>query len=256
MSKLFENQLETKLNLSLFISVLPLLQEYVKLFQTGSPSIHLMYDKQITLLKNFIVCFVKPEVITAIGNSPKKIKQLHVDEPQNHLQKKKCIFIGDLAKKLISLAPKSSLNVVKVFYKNTLKAYISCAKVLQSKMPITNRFLKAASALDPRLRGHSYSLELMKELLDQIKNVIGSDEREQYDLEVRRYHIDSLRRPNDGEAVDAWWLEIQKYKKYPLLSKMALALLTCFHGPKVESSFSIMNNILTPESSNMKHFDI
>lgn len=30
---------------------------------------------------------------------------------------------------------------------------------------------------------------------------------------------------------------------------MALSLLTCFHGPKVESSFSLMNNILTPENS-------
>ena len=32
--------------------------------------------------------------------------------------------------------------------------------------------------------------------------------------------------------------------KYPLLSKMSLALLTIFHGPRVESSFSVMGDVM------------
>ncbi|GBM46664.1 hypothetical protein AVEN_261045-1 [Araneus ventricosus] len=32
---------------------------------------------------------------------------------------------------------------------------------------------------------------------------------------------------------------------------MACALLTCFHGPKVESSFSIMNSVITPGSNRL-----
>lgn len=80
------------------------------------------------------------------------------------------------------------------------------------------------------------------------KNIIHCDEREQHNLEVQKYHVDSLRQQNDREGADAWWIEINGSNKYPLLSKMALALLTCFHGPKVESSFSAMNNI-TSESS-------
>lgn len=197
-----------------------------------------------------MACFIKPEVLMALKNSPKKIKQLQVDYTKNHLSKK-CIFIGELAKKLISIAPKSSVTIVEDFYKTTLNAYVSCAKVLQSKMPITNRFLKAVSTIDPALRQHSYSLQLMKELPGHVQNVITTDEREPYELEVQRYHIDSIRRPNENEDIDAWWIDIQRSQKYPLLSKMALSLLTCFHGPKVESRFSLMNNILTPESSTM-----
>lgn len=33
---------------------------------------------------------------------------------------------------------------------------------------------------------------------------------------------------------------------------MAVAVLSCFHGPQVESSFSLMGEILDPKSSRMK----
>ncbi|GBM59207.1 hypothetical protein AVEN_198752-1, partial [Araneus ventricosus] len=50
------------------------------------------------------------------------------------------------------------------------------------------------------------------------------------------------------ESVDLWWRDVENTSKYPLLSRMTFALLTCFHEPKVESSFSIMNNVITPGS--------
>lgn len=40
----------------------------------------------------------------------------------------------------------------------------------------------------------------------------------------------------DGETpdrIDEWWSQIAKTRKYPALSKMALALCTIFHGPQV-----------------------
>ena len=41
---------------------------------------------------------------------------------------------------------------------------------------------------------------------------------------------------------DTWWSKLKD--KYPLLSKMSLALLTIFHGPRVGSSFSIMGDVM------------
>lgn len=159
--------------------------------------------------------------------------------------------MGEMAKNFIKVAPKSCLDDIKTFQKNTLKAYVACAKVLQQKMPITNQFLKAVSSIDPWCRQHSRSLELMKQLPEYVKNVIFSEEKEQYNLEIHRYQVDHSLPPPKKDDVSSWWIEIDNSQKYPLLSRMALALLTCFHGPKVESSFSAMNNIITPGSSRM-----
>lgn len=41
-------------------------------------------------------------------------------------------------------------------------------------------------------------------------------------------------------------------KKYPCLSKMVRALLPCFHGTPVESSFNIMNDIIDDKSGRIK----
>ena len=54
------------------------------------------------------------------------------------------------------------------------------------------------------------------------------------------------------QRIDNWWFKLSKTDKYAFLCNASLALLTCFHGPKVESSFSEMNDLLDPQSSRMK----
>ena len=49
---------------------------------------------------------------------------------------------------------------------------------------------------------------------------------------------------------DTWWFKLKD--KYLLLSKMSLALLTIFHGPRVESSFSVMGDVMDKKSGRMK----
>ena len=44
---------------------------------------------------------------------------------------------------------------------------------------------------------------------------------------------------------------IETIERYPNLSKVALAMLSIFHGPRVESSFSMMGNILDEKSGRM-----
>lgn len=46
-NKLVLVSLQTKLNLHLFVSVLPLLQEYVKVFQSNAPLVRKLHDKQL-----------------------------------------------------------------------------------------------------------------------------------------------------------------------------------------------------------------
>lgn len=41
---------------------------------------------------------------------------------------------------------------------------------------------------------------------------------------------------------DIWWAQLKD--KYPLLSKISLGVLTIFHGPRVESRFSVMGDVM------------
>ena len=44
--------------------------------------------------------------------------------------------------------------------------------------------------------------------------------------------------------MDQWWIAVEATGRYSNLPKMALAVLTCFHGPLVESSFNIMGDLM------------
>ncbi|GBO00885.1 hypothetical protein AVEN_93024-1 [Araneus ventricosus] len=117
-------------------------------------------------------------------------------------------------------------------------------------MPFANPFLKAVSSLDPCNRKTSVALELMKEPPLYASNVVQDSEKEACDLEIHNFQNDIFCDIVE-ESVDLWWRDVENTSKYPLLSRVAFALLTCFHEPKVESSFSIMNNVIPPGSNRL-----
>ncbi|GBM72669.1 hypothetical protein AVEN_213170-1 [Araneus ventricosus] len=69
--------------------------------------------------------------------------------------------------------------------------------------------------------------------------------------EVHKYHAASLWQPQQNEPVDNWWMEVKNSRQFPLLSNMVCAMLTCFHGPKVESHFNVMNSAITSETNKL-----
>ena len=249
--KLFHTQRQTKILLGFYISALPMLQAYVKFFESSTPQIHKLYPKQKELLVTFLGCFIKPEVLQKLKNSSKKLKCLNVNDSANHLSPH-LMFIGETAKQNILQAPKSQMQVIKNFRKCATEAYVNGAKTLQMKMPLCNPFLIAVSAIDPLKRNKSCSLIWLKSLPDLVTNVLEKDEKEIYEKEVHAYVNDpTLRELKEEEPVEEWWRYVEASGRYKFLCKIVFSLLTCFHGPKVESSFSIMNNLITPGTSNL-----
>lgn len=57
--------------MGIFLAILPMLKEYILMFQASSPHIHMLYEKQWSQLKNFLSCFVKSEVLQSIVRSSK-----------------------------------------------------------------------------------------------------------------------------------------------------------------------------------------
>ncbi|CAC5387834.1 unnamed protein product [Mytilus coruscus] len=113
--------------------------------------------------------------------------------------------------------------------------------------------LSKTLAKDKNCRGHSTAQKYLLRLPSLVTNILaGDEEKEHYELQVRRYQTDDsiLLLPDDCR-IDHWWANEKHAKVYPLLVKMVQAILTCFHGPQVESSFSVMNDIIDGKSNRM-----
>ena len=82
-----------------------------------------------------------------------------------------------------------------------------------------------------------------------------NEEEEKYEVEVRKLMCDNtLPSNNDEKGEDIpivdWWAAL--VKKYPLTHRMVMSVLSIFHGPKVESSFSIMCDVIDKKANKMK----
>ena len=245
---LFVERKYTRLILHFYSSVLPLLKKYVLIFQIREPLLHRLRDEQLLLMKDFMGCFVKPELLLNV--SGKKICKIDL-EADASLLKKKDMFIGPQAQRLLKECRRSNSKATS-FLDHVKDAYVATGIYLQKKMPVNNILLKHLSALDPAVRGHSPAMQYMKALPDLAPNVLDDEDLQTYALDVQRFHIDgSLPIASTDTRLDSWWAQVFDTGKFPALSKMVSALLSCFHGPQIEGSFSIMGNVITTQTACM-----
>lgn len=97
---LFEDK-KTLLELHFYSAVLPMLKQYVLLFQSKDPKIHKLHDEQERLIREFLSCFIKPEdlIDNKGGNlSGPKIKLLNLTSTEAHLA---APFVGSEASSIL-----------------------------------------------------------------------------------------------------------------------------------------------------------
>ncbi|KAJ4921189.1 hypothetical protein JOQ06_025912, partial [Pogonophryne albipinna] len=88
----FENQ-KVDLHLSVYLSVLPILKEYVMVFQESQTLVHKLHDKQLQVFVNFLACFIKPEHLKI---SHKALSELDLANRTLYSQ----LYIGKVAENL------------------------------------------------------------------------------------------------------------------------------------------------------------
>ena len=204
--------------------------------------LHKLHDKQDTLLREFISCFVKPEVIA----SAKNLVNIDVGDANNHLRAG-LLFLGENTTKCLN---KLSKDQRQSLLKSTVNAFVVCAQYLQKKMPVNNPALKICSCLDPIVRNTSEALQQLLQIPACTK-LVGVADVDNFKREVRLYNTDrNLNHQPTDVPIDEWWAQVST-ESYPNLAKAAKALLSCFHGPLVESSFSIMGDILDVHKGGM-----
>ena len=243
----------TKLCLHFYSFGLEFLKKYVCLFQSKEPLIHCLHDKQLEVFKELLSCFIKPERLNFEHNREVQgLVSLDIKNSQNHLSQDEVLYgpkVSSIAKKL-----HKNDSTLRDFYEKAKQAYVDCAVYLQKKLPLQNQLLQTAMALDPVVKGHTTTLKYLKSLPRLVSTVLTETECEEYLQEVHKLQSASLLSPvgADGKPVraDYWWGQAKK--KYPCVGKMALAVLTCFHGAQVESSFSTMGDIVDSKSGNIR----
>ena len=242
--KLWFESLNTNLQLSAYLGVLPILKEYVMVFQGSQTLVHKLHDKQLGVVTNFMACFVKAE---HLHTTPKKLMEMEFRDKMLPLRE---FYVGPVAEKLKAENP--SHPIVLQFLDTVKTAYMSTAAYMQKKLPLNSRTLQALSALDPLVRGHSETGILLKRLSGP--GMMGHLVPPQCDvpLEVVKFNVDStLPLYSDGDNMVNWWAKVMDTGRYPGLNHVVRGALSIFHGPMVESSFSAMGDIITNKSTKM-----
>ena len=164
------------------------------------------------------------------------------------------ISAGTIANKLLKKVNKDH-PTIQDFQSNALKAYAECTTYIAEKLTLENEFLKNIAAIDPIAITSRKSI-VLKSLLKLpflMKNVLVDEEAEMYENDCRRLSVDfnlpDVLRDNKPVRADNWWWQLNE--KQPVLSKLSLAALTVFHGPRVESSFSVMGDVMDKKSVQM-----
>ena len=235
--KLFDTRRKTRLQMSLYSTSLMTMKKYVKVFQQEEPAIFKVHTEQLNVFMEFLISFVKPEII-AQNKDVKRLRKLDFHSPVIKLPKA-MISVGSTANKILKKVKKDH-PTVQEFLENASKAYAECATYMADKLPLENEFLKNVTAIDPIAitSRNSIVLKSLLKLPSFMKNVVVNEELDEYESDCRRIMIDfelpNVLLPDDKPVrADKWWSQL--HQKYPSLTKLCLAALTVFHGPRVKA---------------------
>ena len=201
-------------------------------------------------LKSFFGCFVKYESITNLTSS-----QLKSFDFEYNVRRMKSFYVGqknhELIEKMLSLKKKDMVNDFLIQVK---QSYLASGKYLQNTYDIANPILRAFSAIDPVARGHTLTFTYLSKLFSHFKFILQDSTNSDYFDGIKKYQLDKSLPVYTQESypdVCLWWNVISERNKSPILSKIIKATLSIFTGPQVESSFRMMNDIVTPRTSRM-----
>lgn len=241
--KLFHLYQLTILYIELYVAVLPSFKSFVLIFEQKEPLVHKLHDEVTDLFRTFLARFIKLENL--VDMNAHQLANLKINE--NITCKLSQLVIGTRTEEIVKdMKP----DAVKTFLQLVRDAYTEVGKYMQQKLPLTNRALRILSSIDPKARGHSVTNEYMTKLPKLLNVDIQADDMDEYKLQCTQYQLDSKLPPfNDGARVDKWWGEV--FQHYPALKRTISAALSIFTGPRIEQSFSMMNNIITKKTNRL-----
>ena len=243
--KLFDTRKTTILYMGLYCSILPMFKSFVLMFEQKEPMVHRLHDELTELFRLFLACFIKHEAIKDLN--AKKLAGLDVEDSTKHLPTYQ-VYVGQEAEIQLHDMDKEEKTT---FFTKVKEAYVDAGKYMQRTFPLGNTILHCMSALDPKAQGHSVTHSALKRLLRHFPTILEEEEEEEYLKEIGRIQVDPLL-PGVEQflRLDHWWAHT--IPEYPVLGKVVKAALSIFTGPRIEQSFSAMNDIINPKTNRLK----
>ena len=219
-------------------------------FKSEKPLIHKVYHKQVSLVKKFFSYFMEPDALSKCKSGAVLLK-LGIEK---NLLPVDLMFIGSKVDKFVKKLRKDHTDA-KDFMNRVKETYVECGKYIQPKLHLENETLKALCAIDPLLvcSPHKLVLKCLLSLPTLVPTVLEDEEENKFQKEVHALCVDgNLPSPlNDEDKVDCleWWDKISD--RYNVTFKVVCAILSIFHGSRVESTFSVMKNVVDQNSGRM-----
>ena len=235
---------------------LEIYQKYEKLFQRDSPTIHIMYSKQVDLFRNTLLQFCRFELIENIKNDKDLITFDFKDK--KHVLPIEKINIGIKARGSISRFTNTEKNV---FLEGVKQYYIKLSEQLLKNLSLSNSFLANLEFLNPISR----TIESEKKVLSCAQKLppganIGHKEIDALSTEWKNLVLENIPKNwytdevQKYKPLDYYWSKVFDIKdcnnevKYPVLSKV---VKSCFSiaeaNANVERLFSQITHILQKE---------
>lgn len=235
---------ENKLYLDFLAYVLPLFNTLNILMQSEKPQIHKLYKEVTNILKTFLDCFIKPDVLK------KNIYEIDYNNPRNFLDINDMYFGAAIN---ASHDNKSILNAVKI---KCLDFYIEAVKQVLLRFPVKDSIVEKFQYFDPE-HVKAKPINSISDLTSHFPNIVNPNEIQDLDNEwrmLRSYPLNDF----DNDIL-LFWKKIALVKigddslKFPGLVRFVFQILCLPHSSAaVERIFSQINLIKTQLRNKLK----
>jgi hypothetical protein len=183
-----QGKLITKVRLQVVRNVSKDFERFLTIFQDSKPLIHELHDEMTELLRNLLLRFVKPELVTD-KSATNLVKYLEKDiEGKDFLPNDK-IDIGSEASKTLKQLKDDSTKIghYHAICRDVKKLMEKCAAYLAKKLPLGNVLLKNIACLSPLLRTQPASLQMIVAVVANLPYCNSAEKNDNVIREWRKY---------------------------------------------------------------------
>ena len=231
----------TKAYLMFLSDSLPIINNFNKVMQKRSPTIHYLYNEISSFVKKMLLRFLIPTSVQSVVN----LTALDIKNNSLYLPLSQ-VFIGEKVKQLFSSEDNDISTAEMNKFKETCRDFwIKGSEYALKKLPLNDVLLKNLQWLTPGMQNY----ELLEEVLavgKKLPQVVPAEKLPALQEEFLDYCTYTLPQAFEQD-VPKYWYFIESIKdiahselsRYPLLSKLAKAVLIIPHGnADIERMFS------------------
>ncbi|XP_064482610.1 uncharacterized protein LOC135395308 [Ornithodoros turicata] len=224
-----------------------LFQRFETLFQSREPLIHVLYEEMVIMIRQVLGRFMLQSAFLHLSGF--ELVELNVDDSGSWRSKPELGL--DTEREMISW----TADEKKAFILKARSFYISCAKYLLTRLPLTNKLLHHLNCLKPGAQGQC-PLRSLRYVASSLPQVVAGNEVSSLTDEWHLLASENL----DSESfpdITSYWNHVFVLKrhasaepKFPLLGKLVKAALCLPHGNSdCERGFSESKHALQHRSS-------